>query len=300
MKEALDALQDRLAPAEEIFFTWLTRVFVAATLVGSAWIDDAPPLEIAATLIGIYVAVRVATQFDRLATAAPFQNRALQMIFAVGALMVLGLSFLVIVTLVERAGPFGGRLRRNGVAITLPERLKHALTGDQRRIVDPRSRPRPTPLRCVPGRSRHLDQPVRGAARGAGGPRVPKRVRPPRRPRTKEHRHESDSRTTGWIRLRGAGVEPGRGPRDPARSGDSSPFGGLERTHCPGFLCRPHPGAGLAGSGRGSPPGICGADGRQGRGPFRRAPGRGPRERGQGWASPSRRWPTNSISISSS
>lgn len=102
MKEALDALQDRLAPAEEIFFTWLTRVFVAATLVGSAWIDDAPPLEIAATLIGIYVAVRVATQFDRLATAAPFQNRALQMIFAVGALMVLGLSFLVIVTLVER------------------------------------------------------------------------------------------------------------------------------------------------------------------------------------------------------
>ena len=91
-----------MAPAEEIFFTWLTRVFVAATLVGSAWIDDAPPLEIAATLIGIYVAVRVATQFDRLATAAPFQNRALQMIFAVGALMVLGLSFLVIVTLVER------------------------------------------------------------------------------------------------------------------------------------------------------------------------------------------------------
>ena len=102
MKEALDALQDRLAPAEEIFFTWLTRVFVAATLVGSAWIDDAPPLEIAATLVAIYVAVRVATQYSRLAAAAPFQHRALRAIFAVGALMVLGLSFLVIVTLVER------------------------------------------------------------------------------------------------------------------------------------------------------------------------------------------------------
>ena len=102
MKDALDALQDRLAPAEEIFFTWLTRVFIAATLVGSAWIDDAPPLEIAAVLVAIYVAVRVVTQFGRLAAAAPFQHRALRAIFAVGALMALGLSFLVIVTLVDR------------------------------------------------------------------------------------------------------------------------------------------------------------------------------------------------------
>ena len=102
MKERFDALQDRLAPAEEIFFTWLTRVFVAATLVGSAWIDDAPPLEVAAMLTAIYVAVRVATQFGPLAAAAPFENRALRAIFAVGALMVLGLSFLVIVTLVQR------------------------------------------------------------------------------------------------------------------------------------------------------------------------------------------------------
>ncbi len=101
MNEALDALQDRLAPAEEIFFTWLTRVFVAATLVGSAWIDDAPPLDIAAMLIAIYVAVRVATQFGRLAAAAPFRNRALRVIFAAGALVLLGLSFLVIVTFVE-------------------------------------------------------------------------------------------------------------------------------------------------------------------------------------------------------
>ncbi len=102
MKDALYALHDRLAPAEEIFFTWLARVFVAAILVGSAWIDDAPPLEIAAMLIAIYVAVRVVTQFGRLAAAAPFRRRALQVIFAVGALIVLGLSFPVVVTLVER------------------------------------------------------------------------------------------------------------------------------------------------------------------------------------------------------
>ena len=42
------------------------------------------------------------TQFGPLADAAPFRNRALRVIFALGALMVLGLSFLVIVTLVER------------------------------------------------------------------------------------------------------------------------------------------------------------------------------------------------------
>ena len=102
MKDALDTLQDRLAPAEEIFFTRLTRVFIAGTLVGSGWIDDAPPLEIAAVLVAIYVAVRVVTQFGRLPAAAPFQHRALRAIFAVGALMALGLSFLVIVTLVDR------------------------------------------------------------------------------------------------------------------------------------------------------------------------------------------------------
>ena len=102
MQQALDALHDRLAPAEEIFFTWLTRVFVAATLVGSAWIDDAPPLELAAAVITIYVAVRVVTQFGRLAAAAPFGSRPLRVIFAVGALGLLALSFLVVVTLVDR------------------------------------------------------------------------------------------------------------------------------------------------------------------------------------------------------
>ncbi|MCY4660761.1 MAG: hypothetical protein OXF93_13250 [Acidobacteria bacterium] len=102
MQQALNALQDRLAPAEEIFFTWLMRVFAAATLVGSAWIDDAPPLELGSMIIAIYVAVRVATQFGTLAAAAPFESRPLRMLFAAGALLMLGTSFLVVAILVER------------------------------------------------------------------------------------------------------------------------------------------------------------------------------------------------------
>ena len=102
MQQALSSLQDRLVPAEEIFFAWLIRVFAAATLVGSAWIDDAPPLEIGARIVAIYVAVRVATQFGNLAAAAPFDSRPLRLIFAAGALVLLGLAFLVVATLVER------------------------------------------------------------------------------------------------------------------------------------------------------------------------------------------------------
>ena len=101
MQQALGSLHDRLAPAEEIFFTWLMRVFAAGTLVGSAWIDDAPPLELAAAVITIYVAVRVVMQFGRLAAAAPFESRPLRVIFAAVALVLLGLSFLVVVTLVD-------------------------------------------------------------------------------------------------------------------------------------------------------------------------------------------------------
>ncbi len=102
MQQALSSLQHRLVPAEEIFFAWLIRVFAAATLVGSAWIDDAPPLEIAAMIIAMYVAVRVATQFGNLAAAAPVESRPLRIIFAVGAIVLLGLAFLVVATLVER------------------------------------------------------------------------------------------------------------------------------------------------------------------------------------------------------
>ncbi len=101
-QEALSPLHDRLAPAEDIFFTWLMRVFAAATLVGSAWIDDAPPLEFAALIIAIYVAVRVATQAGNLFAAAPFEHRALKTIFAVGALGLLGSAFLVVAIFVER------------------------------------------------------------------------------------------------------------------------------------------------------------------------------------------------------
>ncbi len=102
MREALSSLQQRLAPAEEIFFTWLLRVFAAAALVGCAWIDDAPPLDIAATILALYVAVRVVTQFGALVSAAPFENRALKVLFAVGALVLLGLSFLAVASFVER------------------------------------------------------------------------------------------------------------------------------------------------------------------------------------------------------
>lgn len=102
MLEALDSLQDRLAPAEEIFFTWLTRVFAAATLVGSAWIDDAPPLAAGALIIALYVGVRVATQFGAFVSAAPFQNRVLKAFFALGSLALLGGAFLVVFIFVER------------------------------------------------------------------------------------------------------------------------------------------------------------------------------------------------------
>lgn len=102
MQEALSSLHERLAPAEEIFFAWLMRVFAAATLAGSAWIDDAPPLEIAALIIAIYVAVRVVAQFGNLAAAAPFESRALKTIFAISALVLLGFSFLIVTIFVQR------------------------------------------------------------------------------------------------------------------------------------------------------------------------------------------------------
>ena len=102
MRQTLSSLEGRLAPAEEIFFTWLLRVMAAAVLVGSAWIDDAPPLDIGAMIVAFYVAVRVATQFGNLVSAAPFENQALKALFAIGALILLGLSFFVVVIFVER------------------------------------------------------------------------------------------------------------------------------------------------------------------------------------------------------
>ncbi len=101
MQGALSLLQERLAPAEDIFFRWLVRVFMAGVLVGCAWIDDAPPLELAAMIITFYVVVRVAMQLPSLASAAPFENRVLKLLFAILCLILLGLSFIVVVIFVE-------------------------------------------------------------------------------------------------------------------------------------------------------------------------------------------------------
>lgn len=106
MNQSPASLSRRLAPAETIFFTWLNRVLVAGILVGSAWIDDAPPLDIAAMIIAAYVAIRVATLFGEFTAAAPFDSRALKIGFAVVALVLLGLSFLVVVTFVDRLAVF--------------------------------------------------------------------------------------------------------------------------------------------------------------------------------------------------
>ncbi len=101
MQQALSSLEDRMAPAEEIFFSWLLRVALAATLFGSAWIDDAPPLELGAWIVTIWVAVRVATQFVNLSAAAPFENGAMNAIFALVAILTLALAFMTVTTLVE-------------------------------------------------------------------------------------------------------------------------------------------------------------------------------------------------------
>lgn len=106
MQQALASLNDRLAPVEEIFFTWLLRVVMAGTLAGCAWIDDAPPLDIAATLIAAYVALRVVSQFGALSSAAPFENRALSSAFALFAIATLGLSLMAVVTFIERVSLF--------------------------------------------------------------------------------------------------------------------------------------------------------------------------------------------------
>ena len=85
----------RLASAEEIFFTRLVRIMVAAVLVGSAWIDDSPPLEIGAMIVAFYVAVLVATQIGSLVLASPFESQVLKVLFAVGAFVLLGFAFFV-------------------------------------------------------------------------------------------------------------------------------------------------------------------------------------------------------------
>lgn len=102
MQKDLASFETRLAPAEDFFFTWLPRVIVAATLLGAAWIDDAPPLEVVAILVGIYVVARIVWQFNALLSAAPFQNRILNAFFVLGMFILLAGTFLIIVTFVDR------------------------------------------------------------------------------------------------------------------------------------------------------------------------------------------------------
>ena len=100
MKDGLLLLEQKLEPVEDLFFKWLLRVVVTATLVGSAWIDDAPPLDLAAMLLAIYLALRILMQSGKLFAAAPFDNRALKALVAVILLGVLSLSFITIEILV--------------------------------------------------------------------------------------------------------------------------------------------------------------------------------------------------------
>ncbi|MEX0619825.1 MAG: hypothetical protein WD180_12835 [Pseudohongiellaceae bacterium] len=101
MQKILIGLDKRLAPAEDLFFTWLVRVIVAALLVGSAWIDDAPPLELGAMIIAVYVAVRVVMQAGAFVSAIPLENRVLKVLVAIVALGLLVLTFPTVAILVS-------------------------------------------------------------------------------------------------------------------------------------------------------------------------------------------------------
>jgi len=54
-----------------------------------------PPLDIGAMIVAFYVAIRVATQFGNLASAALFRNQALKATRAIGALVLIRLSIFV-------------------------------------------------------------------------------------------------------------------------------------------------------------------------------------------------------------
>ena len=98
MKNIVSSFDERLQPAEELFFRWLVRVAVAALLAGTAWIDDAPPLEVAAFIITLYVAIRVAMQFTVFYSRVPINSPIVKALAALFALALFGLSFLTVVT----------------------------------------------------------------------------------------------------------------------------------------------------------------------------------------------------------
>ena len=98
----IQTFREQLIEFEQLFFSWLVRVVISAALVGCAWIDDAPPLDIAAHLIAGYVALRVVFEFKAFMRALPFDVRVLQAGGAFFAQLLLGLSFLAIASFAER------------------------------------------------------------------------------------------------------------------------------------------------------------------------------------------------------
>ena len=101
MQATINAFHQQLKPFEELCYTWLGRVILAGILAGSAWIDDAPPLSLAAFAVVLYTVLRIVMQFGDLAQAVPFQNRGLKYFFAVFTILVLGLCFLTVFTFTE-------------------------------------------------------------------------------------------------------------------------------------------------------------------------------------------------------
>lgn len=101
MQESFAAFHNKLKPFEDICYTWLGRVFLAGILAGSAWIDDAPPLSLAAMAITLYTILRILMHFGEIAQAVPFTNSALKYFFALFAVAVLGLCFLTVFTFTE-------------------------------------------------------------------------------------------------------------------------------------------------------------------------------------------------------
>ena len=98
----IQTFREQLIDIEQLFFSWLARVVISAALVGCAWIDDAPPLDIAAHLIAGYVALRVVFEFKAFMGALPIDLRVLKVGGALFAQLLLGLSFLAVASFTER------------------------------------------------------------------------------------------------------------------------------------------------------------------------------------------------------
>lgn len=98
MKEALAAFDARMEPFEKVFFTWITRIIMAGVFIGTSWIDDAPPLELAAFVFTAYVGIRILSQISVMHSAIPLKNAVLSGFFTLVALLVVLMSFFTITT----------------------------------------------------------------------------------------------------------------------------------------------------------------------------------------------------------